>query len=193
MSKPNTRDIRDVALGKLAYRQRTVEELRKQLLDIGYGAEEINALIEEFVDYGYLNDIKYACSFFNYAESKGWAFNRARRELRSRGVSDEDIKDGYDEWLNNMELNSGNEMESSKETEREKAFRVALKMVDSNDLDERGRLPEKIKSRIARKLYSYGYGSDNIYSVTRNIEEELVRGQDLDSYVRGQDSEAPDC
>ena len=86
------RDIRDVAARKLSYRARTKAELRKLLSKEEYSENEIDDVIQEFSDLGYLDDVAYSVSYLGYASSKGWADSRGIRELRQKGVSESDIK-----------------------------------------------------------------------------------------------------
>ena len=161
------RDIRDVAAGKLAYVAKTKEELRKQLQKLGYPIEDIDIVIEEFTDYGYLNDLEYAQSYRRYGERKGWALSRIKRELLKKGVDSNDIEDAFKSM----------DSQDTSDDEYQRAYTVAAKMADATDLDDRGRLEEKVKARIARRLYGYGYSSDVIYSSLNSLESELRKNQ----------------
>ncbi len=168
--KEPKRDLRDVAAGKLAYKSRTKVELTRELLKLGYSHEDVEEVIREYVDYGYLDDVKYGMSFFTYGAGKGWADSRSKRELKNKGLSDRDIEKAYSMWAENKEYEE--EYEGVTE-EGDRALIVAMKMVDGDDLDERGHLPDKIKARIARRLFGYGYSSDTIYRTIREAEKNL--------------------
>ena len=50
------------------------------------------------------------------------------------------------------------------ETDDESALAVARKLLTADMLDEKGRIIEKYKARIARRLFNYGYNTSLIYS-----------------------------
>ena len=58
--------INDAALRYLSSRSRTVFEMKKQLSQKGFAEEEINSLISEFKDCGYLDDLRYCQEYFHY-------------------------------------------------------------------------------------------------------------------------------
>ena len=164
--KKKLRDIRDVAAGKLAYRARTKVELTRELLKLGYSHEDVEELITDYLDSGYLDDVKYGISFFRYGSRKGWADNRSKRELKKKGLSDRDIERAFSRWMEDRSYEEGFEGVTEEE---DRALAVAMKMVGPGDFDDRG-LSDKIKARIARRLYSYGYSSDEIFGTIRKIE-----------------------
>ncbi len=169
------KDIRSIALRKLAHRGRTKKELRDILLKEEFSLGEIEPLIEELESLGYLNDAGYAMSYLEFSEGKGWARARGIRELKKRGLSEADIELALLKLEEDKPFREGanSAFFDEEKSEEERALSVGIKMVKEDDLDERGRLPEKVKSRIARRLFSYGYNSDTIYSTLRKIEEKL--------------------
>ena len=80
----------------LLYRSRTESELRKKLLEREYSEEETEDAIEYVRSFGYLNDSAYA---EQYVISRGSTKGRAalKRELRSKGVSEETIEEALTE------------------------------------------------------------------------------------------------
>ena len=164
MRKKET-DIRDVALRKLSHKARTCGELETALISAGFSKEKIDKLIDEFKSLGYLDDVWYCMSFFEYGDRKGWADSRIIRELKNKGVSQNDLDDALEKL--GKELN-----------DRVRALEVALKMADVEDLEDSGRLKEKTKGRIARRLYGYGYSSDRIFATIQLLEEELNSEKD---------------
>lgn len=155
-------DIRDVAAKYLAYRSHTTAEMRKHLEQKGFGTEDIEDVIRDFIEFGYLDDERYAKEYFDYAFSKGKGKRVVFQELKEKGIDSdiiqfafEDMEDEYDE----------------KGRAREEAAKI-LRMADV-DFDEEGRVldqcrdrvDEKLVAKVARRLQSKGYGSDTIYSV----------------------------
>ena len=146
-------NIAEVAAKRLSYRSRTSHELAKYLEEKGFEAELIKSTIEEFKEIGYLDDSRFAKDYFRYAAGKGWAKARAVRELKTKGVSQELIESAYESYL-----------EEFGESDSENAISIARKMITRDMLDERGRLIEKYKARVARRLFNYGYSTSVIYA-----------------------------
>lgn len=163
----NAPDGRLIAAKYLGRSARSTAQLRKHLKTKGVSESEINQVIEEFTEFGYLNDAVYAVQFFEYGENKGWGRTRILRELKNRGVSQDDIEEAESERLENLTPYEDKDFNS----EEGRALGVAQKMVSSKDFEE-SRLTEKAKARIARRLYGYGYTWDTIKKVQREIDNE---------------------
>jgi regulatory protein len=77
---------------KLAYaylnrRDRTVAELRAYLLKRELAAEHVEAAVSELVEFGYVDDVRYARLFAEDKRSlEDWGSDRIRRSLAERGV-----------------------------------------------------------------------------------------------------------
>ncbi len=75
------------ALEYLAYKPRTVAEVRRKLQEKEYEAPVIDAVVEEFRERGYLDDVQYAEEYVRSRFSaKGYGPVRIEQELRKRGV-----------------------------------------------------------------------------------------------------------
>ncbi|MBO4234977.1 MAG: regulatory protein RecX [Firmicutes bacterium] len=155
-------NISEDAAKRLSYRSRTSHELALYLEDKGFDSELIKSTIEEFKDIGYLDDERFSRDYFRYAAAKGWAKSRAKRELKRKGVSDDVIESAYNDYL-----------EEFGETDDRAALEIAKKMITSDMLDERGRIIEKYKARVARRLFNYGYGTSTIYAAINQALSEL--------------------
>lgn len=153
------KNIYDFAARKLTAGRRTCAELVNWLVSQGFDREDAENVTEEFRGLGYLNDENYAADYFRYGAGKGWSNKRISRALAQKGVSSSDIDSGMKSY-------------GSAEDEAVRALDVARKMTSGTDL-ENGRLPEKIKARVARRLSGYGYGTSTIYDTLRAIESEL--------------------
>ncbi|MGF6375808.1 SOS response regulatory protein OraA/RecX [Clostridiales Family XIII bacterium PM5-7] len=145
-------NINDVALRRLSSRNRTVMEMRRYLTEKGFPLEEVEETIKAFTEYGYLNDGQYCLEYFQYAFAKGKGKQRVQRELIQKGVSQEVILQAFDEY----------EVEIDELAMARKEAEKILRMVD---LPEDEPIPEKIMGRIARRLATYGYGSDVVYRI----------------------------
>lgn len=82
--------LRDRALAVLAYRERSVSELRSKLLEDGYPPDSVDAIITAFEHSGLVDDERFADSVARSAAgSRGLGRRRAEHDLATRGVSDE--------------------------------------------------------------------------------------------------------
>jgi regulatory protein len=79
----------DTAAYFLSFKDRTVKEIVDKLTDKGYPEEEIDVAVSKLLDYGYLDDERYASAYFkDNCRRKG--VNLIKRELLLRGV-DKDV------------------------------------------------------------------------------------------------------
>ena len=162
MNTVNGPDIRDVAAKFLAFRSHTIAEMRKFLKQKDFDEEAIDALIEDFVEYGYLDDERYARDYFAYALSKGKGKRVIFSELKEKGVDHdiiqfafEDLEDGYDE--------KGQAWEEARKVLRSAG--VEFDFDEEICEESKARIDEKLIAKTARRLQSKGYSSDIIYSV----------------------------
>ena len=148
--------------------------MRKYLKDKEFSSEEIEPVIESFIEYGYLDDLQYCRDFIAHGERKGWGEFRIKRELRKRELSTDDISVAFDEKAENAESEDVN-------SEADRALAVALKVVRQSGMDIEGRLPEKLRNRIIRRLSTYGYSSSIVFSTLSKLDE-LARDEILIDY-----------
>ena len=152
----------DAGAKYVALRSRTTSEVRKHLRDKGFKPEEIEAVIRDFTDYGYLDDYRYSADFAAYGAGKGWSDRRITAELEKRGIDPETGRSALAEY----------EGEGGK-AEADRAFAIAVSIARSADVWDRESLTEKVKGRIGRRLASYGYSSGIFYETLRRIERYL--------------------
>lgn len=147
-------EIRNEALRYLSNRPRTVSEMRDHLLKKGGSLEEIEKVIEDFIQCRYLDDVKYTEMYLRYALGKRKALYRIKYELQQKGVKEFDIEDGIYlfEDENSVDIN---------EIQRENAYKEADKIL--------GKLGEEIEKKhldkLARRLNTLGYSSSVIASI----------------------------
>lgn len=152
----------DAGAKYVASRSRTVSEVRKHLKDKGFEPGEIEAVINDFTDYGYLDDRRYSADFAAYGAGKGWSDRRIAAELEKRGVSPETGRDALTEYVREGGI-----------SEADRAFAAALSIVRSSDILSREEFTEKVKGRIGRRLASYGYSPSIFYETLRRVERYL--------------------
>lgn len=156
-------NIAEAAAKRLSYKSRTSFELAKYLEEKGFDEKLIAETIKEFQEIGYLNDSRYSLEFFRYGTSKGWAKSRSARTLKTKGVPQDVIEEAYEEYCREYGDN-----------QEETALGIAKKSLSPDMIDDRGRIQDKYKARIARKLFSYGYGAGMIYKVIDKAVRELL-------------------
>ncbi|MDQ2682656.1 MAG: recombination regulator RecX [Chloroflexota bacterium] len=140
-----------VAARQLAYRPRSISELRSTLASRGFREVTIDAVVERFTDLGYLNDEDFARRWIATREAVAPRGKRLlKQELRQKGIG----ADLVDEALEAADLD---DLESA----RALAERRAAKM-GGLDRDTKRR-------RIAGLLERRGYS----YDVVRRVDREL--------------------
>lgn len=149
-------NIHDIAARRLSTGSRTCKELKDYLLKKDFTQEEIDKLILEFIDYGYLNDERYCHEYFSYAFGKGKSKSRAFYELRTKGIEQSVIDIAYEEYEGDTD-------------ERKRAMEECRKILKKCDVEDGDKIPEKVLGRIARNLNSKGYSADIIYSIIGEI------------------------
>lgn len=70
----------------LSCRPCSCKELRTKLLQKGICEEDTEAAISRLLDYGYLNDARYASDIVRYYSRKGYGLQRIRLEFQKRGI-----------------------------------------------------------------------------------------------------------
>ncbi len=83
--------VRASALGSLAMREHSCDELRKKLLNKSHDAILVDELIIELLKDNLISDARYAESYWRSRANKGYGPSRISRELEMKGVSSEDI------------------------------------------------------------------------------------------------------
>ncbi|MBQ3281301.1 MAG: RecX family transcriptional regulator [Eubacterium sp.] len=155
-------DIDECAAKKLSHKEMSAKELRDYLLKKEYEQEEVDRVIKTMLDFGYLNDARYAAEFLIYDLGRGRSLKKAFYDLRQKGVSEEDIRAGYDEYLD----------EFGEPDEHKAAYEEAVKVLMAADLTP-GNIPDdmrdKINGRIARRLFTRGYSQSLIYDILAEI------------------------
>ena len=155
-------DIDECAAKKLAHKEMSAKELGDYLLKKEYDREEVDRVIKTMLDFGYLNDARYTTEFLIYDLGRGRSLKKAFFDLRQKGVSEEDIQSGYNEYLD----------EFGEPDDHKAAYDEALKVLTAADL-EPGHIPDdmrqKISGRIARRLFTRGFSQSLIYDVLREI------------------------
>lgn len=83
--------VQSAAVGLLARREHSAQELRSKLLAKSYPVELVSAALEQLAAQGLLSDGRFAEVFARARANKGYGAVRIAQELRRRGVADEQI------------------------------------------------------------------------------------------------------
>ena len=178
------------ACRKLSTRMRTEKEIEGYLKELEFTEEAISEALTELRDCGYINDKKYAFEYFKYARRKGWAMQRIRHELATKGIGAgviEEVKDEIEEAMDENARTQAGATENAGEfgasgflgefaeelpelDDTPVAREVAQKMA-RNHLADGKELDEKFMARLARRLAGLGYSSSVIYGVSKEIRE----------------------
>lgn len=156
------RDIWDTAARYLAYRSHTTAEMRKHLQQKEFNDEEIEAVIAQFIEAGYLNDSLYCQQYFAYAFGKGKGKRVVFAELKEKGIDSETIQYAFED------LDEPYDERAQARAEARKVLRMAD--IDADDREAvREKITEKLVAKVARRLQSKGYSSDTIYDVIGDL------------------------
>lgn len=138
--------------------------MRKYLAEKEFSTEEIERLIADFLDYGYLNDLRYCMEYFTYALGKSKGKQRITTELKQKGVDPIIIERAFDEYDSPID-------------EKQMAYEEAKKIIRNIGVPPGERLSEKVIGRIGRRLSTLGYPIDIVYrtiNMVKNNNEEKV-------------------
>ncbi len=156
-------DAFDKAAGYLALQPRTEAEIRAYLKKKEYSPSEIDDGVAKLLEYQYLDDTAYACSFIRQAAAKGWGRRKMEQELAGKGVSRSDIEAA---WVR-LEEASGDDT-SRLFDEKKRALEIGVKMT-RQQLEAGKDLDEKFLARVGRRLSGQGYSADVIYFVMNKL------------------------
>jgi regulatory protein len=107
-----------------AWQERCQKEVRNRLYDWGLHTDEVEALISEMIQKGFLNEERFAKAYcrgkFN---QKKWGKIKILRELKARDISERNIKtglqeidlDAYDQVLNDWITKAFHKYKSNRE------------------------------------------------------------------------------
>lgn len=141
---------REAALNLLSFRQRTASEMRRRLLDKGYGVETAEECVAELVARGLIDDASFAHSFVrDRVRLRPRGAQLLMRELRTKGVDGETARHTVSEVLDAEQV-------SEVDLARQAAARWAER-------------PGEARLRARRRLFNFlarrGFGGDAIREV----------------------------
>ena len=96
----NKTTARAAAARLLAARQYSIAGMTGKLTERGFDEDEINAVIEDFIELGYLDDLRFARSIVKHYGDK--ETKRIRFELYKRGIDRETGTEALEEFWESM-------------------------------------------------------------------------------------------
>ncbi len=154
-------DIWEVASRFLERRMKTSSQLERYLQTKEYSAEQISKVLSQLEEYGYINDSDYVAVYISQCIPKGQTLFRIKRELRERGISEQNIQTGLDQYI---EETNHNPMDDEFQRGRIQAEKIIGHL---NPADTR------LLAKAGRKLMNLGYRSETIYAILG----EFMRGK----------------
>jgi regulatory protein len=149
---------KEKALSLLSYHARSIEELKKKLLEKDFSERAVNHVIEDFCRVGLLNDKMFASDYSHSRMMQRPIGKRLlKQELVMKGISEEIAEKSVEE-------------EYEKQTEEEVAeslIRKRLKRYGGED-------PQKVRKKLSEFLFRRGFNWDVISSVLSEVEIENV-------------------
>ena len=88
-----SRDCYTVALRLLARRDHSCSELSGKLADRGFPQDQIQRALDRCLRFGYLDDKRFACTYVEQLQRKGYGCHRIRQMLVDKGVAHDVISD----------------------------------------------------------------------------------------------------
>jgi len=71
------------------YQERSHSEVKQKLYSLGMGKKDVDELISQLIEEGWLNEERFALQFASgKSRIKGWGRQKIRYELRQKGISD---------------------------------------------------------------------------------------------------------
>lgn len=148
--------IKQRAFRLLGRRQHSSSELKRKLWRKDYEQKLIDAVIEELMNNGYLNDEDFIREFVaEKSEIKKWSSNRIKSELIKQGIKSNLIEAGLKELPGNSEY--------------EKALSLGKKKYEI--LTKRTADKKELKEKLFTFLYSKGFE----YDVVKEVSEKILK------------------
>ena len=142
----------DRALNLLEHGMKSQKQVQDYLKGKGYPESCIEKAVEKLAEYGYLNDLAYACEYVRlYSQKDGE--KKLRFALKNKGVEDELIDQAIEQCLTD-------------ESQEEVCFKLAAKKIKNAELDI------KIRQKVTAYLAGRGFSFETINRALTRLKEE---------------------
>ncbi|MGI6678890.1 MAG: regulatory protein RecX [Dehalobacterium sp.] len=142
------------ALKLLNIRPRSIEELRKMLLEREFPLEEVNQVISQLIQLKYLDDVNYIeswCYYRQHISPKGrWL---VRKELVMKGVSAFDLDEHFDAFYS--------------EEDEKKCLQILIEKKSIKRRLEQSKNYEKEYQKVVAQMVRKGF---NLHQVLENLD-----------------------
>jgi len=150
----------DDALNLLTYKSRSELDLRNSLKRKGHDKDQIDNVIIQFKEKGYINDLKNAQLWAeSLLQTKSYGLNGIKVELTKKGISSD-----MAEACANKVYADVNELDIARVIVKRK-FKITENQMKSEDF-------EKECARIYRKLIRHGFSNDTVFRIINEIRDE---------------------
>jgi regulatory protein len=147
----STKDIKDIALKYLAFRDHTIYEMAKHLKEKEFDQDKIDKIILELCELKYLDDYNYCRKYIPYSAGKGKGKEKIKVELVQKGIDVEIVEEAIlDEMADGEIFNI---------SEYERALVQVGKTLNNQEINE------KMLPKVGRRLSTLGYSTDVVYKV----------------------------
>ncbi len=143
---------RQDAMRLLKFRARSSKELKERLETKGHSSEVVDTVLEYCRKHRFLDDKLFALVWARSRAKKPFGYNRIRRELLAKGISQEFIDEVF--------------REIKQEYHEEEAIEGIVK---ARLLKYKGLEPRKIKARLFGFLLRRGFSQDRVMEVVSRI------------------------
>ncbi len=159
-----------IAMSYVSYMERTSEQLRNQLLNKKVESEIAEEVVHEFQKAGFINDVTYGAHYIEYCHNKGRGDRRILLELKTKGLTQEDIEKAYDKYSEEACLYRSDFI-SLEDAQAKRLREQCEKMF--NSMDNSDATMDKKIAKVGRRLAALGYSSSEIYRALGEILNEL--------------------
>lgn len=135
-----------------AYQERTHNEVRYKLVELGSRGEELEEIILYLIEHNYLNEERYAQQYARGKHYlKKWGRNKITYELKKKDISNYCIQQGL------------------KEIEQSDYFNTASKLIQQKLKDIKSLNPFDVRKKIYNYMMQKGYESNIINEILNDI------------------------
>ena len=138
-----------------AFQERSHQEVRNKLLELGARGEDLELFIGHLLEYNFLNELRFAEAYTSgKLRIKGWGRKKISQGLKAKGVNDTVIRLAF------------------KEIDHEEEYRVLeqrmMKYMEGRDLSD-----YKVKQKVFTYFYSKGWSTNLINENIKSYVEDL--------------------
>ncbi len=147
----------------LSHRMRTEAEVRNRLKDKDYETEEIDEAIDSLKSHRYIDDYEYALRYIEYGYGKHRGSRRILRELEEKGIDGSTAQNAYEDYCYENHVDEYAEALAIARSTVGEGFGESYAAGKATDSDPCIEIDDRTCAKVARKLESRGFRSEDIY------------------------------